>query len=154
LLIGGLWRQIQKVDAAATIPQVEIQLLRAISIFAALPAPSLEGVARDLEPFEVSQGTVVIKEGERGDCYYAIADGELAVTLDNQFLRTVSRGDGFGEIALIRDVPRSATVTAATDASLYTLDRERFIQAITGHATTISTVERVISKHLRDDVAE
>jgi hypothetical protein len=154
LLIGGLWRQIQKVDAAATIPQVEIQLLRAISIFAALPAPSLEGVARDLEALEVSQGTVVIKEGERGDCYYAIADGELAVTLDNQFLRTVSRGDGFGEIALIRDVPRSATVTAATDASLYTLDRERFIQAITGHATTISTVERVISKHLRDDVAE
>ena len=154
LLIGGLWRRIRKVDASATVPQVEIQLLRSISIFAALPAPSLEGIARDLEALAVSQGTVVIKEGERGDCYYAIAQGELAVTRVNQFVRMVSRGDGFGEIALIRDVPRQATVTAATDASLYTLDRELFVQAVTGHATAISAVERVISRHLGDDVAE
>jgi MFS family permease len=154
LLIAGLWRRIQKVDASATVPQVEIQLLRSISIFAALPAPSLEGIARDLEALTVSQGTVVIKEGERGDCYYAIAEGELAVSRDSQFLQMVSRGDGFGEIALIRDVPRQATVTAATDASLYTLDRELFVQAVTGHVTAISAVERVISRHLGDDVAE
>ena len=152
LLIGGLWRRIRKVDASATVPQVEIQLLRSISIFAALPAPSLEGIARDLEALAVSQGTVVIKEGERGDCYYAIAQGELAVTRVNQFVRMVSRGDGFGEIALIRDVPRQATVTAATDASLYTLDRELFVQAVTGHATATSAVESVISRHLGDDV--
>jgi MFS family permease len=154
LLIAGLWRRIRKVDASATVPQVEIQLLRSISIFAALPAPSLEGIARDLEALTVSQGTVVIKEGERGDCYYAIAEGELAVSRESQFLQMVSRGDGFGEIALIRDVPRQATVTAATDASLYTLDRELFVQAVTGHATAISAVERVISRHLGDDVAE
>ena len=145
LLIAGLWRRIRKVDSSATVPQVEIQLLRSISIFAALPAPSLEGIARDLEALTVSQGTVVIKEGDRGDCYYAVAEGELAVSRDGQFLRTVSRCDGFGEIALIRDVPRQATVTATTDASLYTLDRELFVQAVTGHATTISTVGRVIS---------
>jgi MFS family permease len=154
LLIGGLWRRIRKVDASATVPQVEIQLLRSISIFAALPAPSLEGIARDLEALAVSQGTVVIKEGERGDCYYAIAQGELAVTRVNQFVRMVSRGDGFGEIALIRDVPRQATVTAATDASLYTLGRELFVQAVTGHATATSAVESVISRHLGDDVAQ
>ena len=154
LLIAGLWRRIQKVDASATVPQVEIQLLRAISIFAALPAPSLEGIARDLEALMVPQGTVVIKEGERGDCYYAIAAGELAVSRKSQFLQMMSRGDGFGEIALIRDVPRQATVTAATDASLYTLDRALFVQAVTGHATAVSAVGRVISGHLGDDIAE
>ena len=154
LLIAGLWRRIRKVDSSATVPQVEIQLLRSISIFAALPAPSLEGIARELEALAVSQGTIVIKEGERGDSYYAVADGELAVTRDRQFLRMVSRGDGFGEIALIRDVPRQATVTATTDASLYMLDREPFVQAVTGHATTISTVGRVIARHLGEDVAE
>jgi MFS family permease len=152
LLIAGLWRRIRKVDASATVPQVEIQLLRAISIFAALPAPSLEGIARDLGTLTVSQGTVVIKEGERGDCYYAVADGELAISRQSQFLQMVSRGDGFGEIALIRDVPRQATVTAATDASLYTLERELFVQAVTGHATATSAVESVISRHLGDDV--
>jgi len=154
LLVAGLWRRIQKVDASATVPQVEIQLLRSISIFAALPAPSLEGIARDLEMLTVSQGTVVIKEGDRGDRYYAIAEGELAVSRESQFLQMVSRGDGFGEIALIRDVPRQATVTAATDASLYTLERELFVQAVTGHATAISAVDRVISRHLGDDVAQ
>ena len=154
LLIAGLWRRIRKIDSSATVPQVEIQLLRSISIFAALPAPSLEGIARELEALAVSQGTIVIKEGERGDSYYAVAEGELAVTRDRQFLRMVSRGDGFGEIALIRDVPRQATVTATTDASLYMLDREPFVQAVTGHATTISTVGRVIARHLGEDVAE
>jgi MFS family permease len=154
LLIGGMWRRIQKVDASATVPQVEIQLLRSISIFAALPAPSLEGIARDLEALPVSKGTVVIKEGERGDRYYAIAQGELAVSRDRQFLRTVSRGDGFGEIALIRDVPRTSTVTATTDATLYTLDREPFVQAVTGHAPAIFAAETVISRHLSDDVTE
>jgi cyclic nucleotide-binding protein/MFS transporter len=154
LLIAGLWRRIQKIDASATVPQVEIQLLRLISIFAALPAPSLEGIARDLEPLTVSQGTVVIKEGERGDCYYAVAEGELEISRDSQFLQMVSRGDGFGEIALIRDVPRQATVTAATDASLYTLERELFVQAVTGHATAISAVVTIITGHLGDDDAE
>ena len=154
LLIAGLWRRIQKVDDSATVPQVEIQLLRSIPIFAALPAPSLEGIARDLETLTVSQGTVVIKEGERGDCYYAIAEGELAVSRESQFLQMVSRGDGFGEIALIRDVPRQATVTAATDASLYTLERELFVQTVTSHATAMSAVEGVISRHLGDDVAQ
>ena len=154
LLIAGLWRRIQKIDASATVPQVEIQLLRSISIFAALPAPSLEGIAWDLEPLTVSQGTVVIKEGERGDCYYAVAEGELEISRESQFLQMVSRGDGFGEIALIRDVPRQATVTAATDASLYTLERELFVQAVTGHATAISAVGTIISGHLGDDDAE
>jgi Cyclic nucleotide-binding domain/Major Facilitator Superfamily len=154
LLVAVLWRQVQKVDASATVPQVEIQLLRAIPIFSALPAPSLEGMARNLELLMVSRGTLVIKEGERGDCYYAIAEGELVVSHDGQFLRVVSRGDGFGEIALIRDVPRQATVTAATDASLYTLERDLFVQVVTGHPAATSAVEGIISRHLRDDAAE
>jgi MFS family permease len=154
VLIAGLWRRIQKIDASATVPQVEIQLLRSISIFAALPAPSLESVARDLEPLTVSQGTIVIKEGEPGDCYYAVAEGELAISRDGQNLHMISRGDGFGEIALIRDVPRQATVIATTDVSLYTLQKEPFVQAVTGHATAITTVKTIITGHLGDDEPE
>jgi len=154
ILVPGVWRQLRKIDSSATVPQVEIQLLRSISIFAALPAPSLEGIARDLEPLTVTQGTVVIKEGDPGDSYYAVAEGELAISREGQFLKVVSRGDGFGEIALIRDVPRQATVTAATDASLYALHKEPFVQAVTGHATAISAVGALITRQLGDDKAD
>jgi len=151
VLIAGLWRRVHKIDASATVPQVEIQLLRSISIFAALPAPALESVARDLEPLTLSEGTVVIKEGERGDCYYAVAEGELAISRHGQNLQMISRGDGFGEIALIRDVPRQATVMATTDVSLYTLQKEPFVQAVTGHARAITTVRTVITGHMGDN---
>jgi hypothetical protein len=154
LLIGGLWRRIHRIDASATVPQVQIQLLRSISIFGALPAPSLESVARDLEPLTVLQGTIVIKEGERGDRYYAVAEGELAISRDGEDLLMISRGDGFGEIALIRDVPRQATVIATTDALLYALQKEPFVQAVTGHARTITTVRKIITRHLGDNDPE
>jgi len=153
LLMAGLWRQLRRIDASATVPQVEIQLLRSISIFAALPAPSLETIARELEPVAVSTGTVVITEGERGDSYYVVADGELAISRGDQLLQMVSRGDGFGEIALVRDVPRQASVTAVTDASLYALNRELFIQAVTGHLTAASAVRTIVARHLGEDNA-
>ena len=151
LLIAGLRRRIRKIDDTATVPQVEIQLLRSTPIFAALPAPSLEAVARDLEALSMPEGSVVISEGDRGDCYYVVADGELAVSRAGHFLQTLTRGDGFGEIALIRNVPRQASVTAVTASSLYRLERELFVQAVTGHTTAISAVGTIITRHLGDD---
>ncbi len=151
VLIAGLWRQLKKIDSSATVPQVEIQLLRSLSIFAALPAPSLEGVARDLELLTVPEGTVVIQEGERGDCYYAVAEGHLTISRRGQPVDEVSRGDGFGEIALIRDVPRQATVTATSDVSLYALHKDLFVQVVTGHMTAMSTVRTIITGHLGDE---
>ncbi len=135
-------------DASATIPQVQIQLLRSIPIFAALPAPSLEGLARELEPLPVPAGTVVIKQGDRGDRYYAVADGELQISRGGQVQRTVSHGDGFGEIALIRDVPRQATVVAVGDALLYSLEKDLFVATVTGHAAASSAARSVITQHL------
>jgi hypothetical protein len=148
VLVAALWRRIRKIDDAATVPQVEIQLLRSIPIFAALPAPAIEGVARDLEPVAVPAGTTVIKEGDRGDRYYAVADGRLTIWKGGELQMTASRGDGFGEIALIRDVPRQATVTAETDALLYALEKEIFVETITGHASASLATRTVITRHL------
>ena len=148
VLMAVLWRRLRNIDASATIPQVEIQLLRSIPIFAVLPAPSLEGVARQLVPVVVPTGTVVIREGDRGDCYYAVADGELSVSRKGRVQRLVAHGDGFGEIALIRDVPRQATVTTVSDTLLYSLEKESFLEAVTGHAPAFSAARTVITRHL------
>jgi hypothetical protein len=153
-LIVGLWRRLRDIDTSANVPQVEIQLLRSISIFAALPAPSLEGMARELEAVSVPSGAAVITEGDYGDCYYAIAEGELAITRGNRVVQVVSRGDGFGEIALIRDVPRQASVTAVTDALLYSLHKDLFVQTVTGHLTASSRTSALIAGHLGDDGAD
>ena len=135
VLMVLLWRRLRTIDGSATVPQVEIQLLRSISIFAALPAPSLEGIARELVAVPTPTGTVVIREGEPGDRYYAIADGELDILRGATPQVTLSRGAGFGEIALIRDVPRQATVIAASDSLLYSLEKDVFVETITGSAT-------------------
>ncbi len=151
ILIAVLWRRLREIDLSATIPQVEIQLLRSIPLFVALPAPSLEGLARELVPLAAPRGTVVIREGDSGDRYYAVADGELVVSRSGNVQGTVARGDGFGEIALIRNVPRTATVTAATDTLLYFLQKELFVETITGHASASSAARTVITRHLGED---
>jgi hypothetical protein len=151
VLIAILWRKLQNIDSSATVPQVEIQLLRSLPIFASLPPPSLEGIARELRPVAAQRGTAVITEGEPGDCYYAVANGELAISRDGQPLQTISRGEGFGEIALIRDIPRQASVTAVTDVLLYALHKEMFVQTVTGHSSAARATGTIIAGHLGDD---
>ncbi len=152
VLVAVVWHRLRIIDSAATVPQVEIQLLRAIPLFAALPAPSIEGIARQLDSLSVTEGTVVVTEGDLGDDYYAVADGTLAVSRNGRRLGTLSRGDGFGEIALIRQVPRTASVTALSDALLYVLGKEPFVVSVTGHAPTASAAGSIIAEHLRSHV--
>ena len=113
-------------------------------IFAALPPQTLEALALRLDRAAVPTGTVIIHEGDPGDRFYAIADGEVQVSRDGVNLATQGRGEGFGEIALLRDVPRTATVTAHTDVLLYTLEREPFVLAVTGHAPAAAAAEEVV----------
>ena len=148
VIVAVVWRRLRSIDGAADVPQVQIQLLRLVPIFAPLPAPELEGLARALEPVHVAAGTTVIREGEAGDRFYAIATGELQVTKNGQDVKTLRRGDGFGEIALIEDVPRTATVTALSDAELFSLTKEPFILALTGHASSARAASDMVSQRL------
>ena len=127
-----LLRPILGADARATVPIVQIGLLRRMPLFQPLPPPELEGVARVMEPLAASSGEVLIREGEPGDLFYVIADGEVRVSTASGFESVLEHGDGFGEIALLNDSPRTATVTAIAETSLYTLTGEDFLRAVTG----------------------
>jgi MFS family permease len=137
-------------DARATVPVVQIGLLRSMPLFRPLPPPELEGVARSMEPLAARAGEVLIREGEPGDRFYAIADGEVTVSTAAGFTRDLARGDGFGEIALLHDTARTATVTAKTEASLYTLSSDDFLTAVTGMAD----VKRAARHMAADRLAE
>ena len=148
-LVGG--RGLFALDAAAHVPIVEIALLRSLEIFHALPAPALEGLARSVEPVGLAGGDVLIREGEQGDCFYAIADGRLEVTIGGIPVATKVRGDGVGEIALLYNVPRTATVTAASPATVYALTRAAFLAAVAGHAPTARAAITVADQRLDQD---
>jgi hypothetical protein len=150
VLVALAWRRLRSIDDAADVPQVQIQLLRLIPIFAPLPAPELEGLARALRPVTVAAGTAVISEGDQGDCFYAIASGELRVSKGGREVSLLGRGDGFGEIALIEDVPRTATVTAVTDAELYSLEKAPFVLALTGHTPAATAAGELVTQRLSE----
>jgi MFS family permease len=137
-------RRLLTIDADATVPVVELGLLRHLAMFSPLAAPELEGLARSLKLASRSRGEVIVREGEIGDRFYVIADGELHVSTG----RTLRRGDSFGEIALLRDIPRTATVTAATDVRLYSLAKEPFVAAVTGHPAAHAVADQVVAEHL------
>ena len=147
VVIGALWHRLRKLDEATVVPQVEIQLLRSLALFAALPIQVIEGLARRLTPRFVARGVNVITAGEPGDAYYCVADGELSVTRDGLVVNHLVRGDGFGELALLRDVPRQATVTAVSDAVLYRLDKPSFLEMISSSPTAALMAENVIAEY-------
>jgi MFS family permease len=142
------WRRLATVDAPALVPESELALLRNIPIFAPLPPVMLEQLAANLAHVRVAAGAVLFREGDDGDRFYVVERGEVTVEPEGRPPVTLGRGGSFGEIALLRDVPRTATVRASTDAELWALERDIFIAAVTGHAPSADAADAVIATHL------
>jgi MFS family permease len=140
---------VARIDAAAPAPEAdELRVLASVPIFAPLPGGSLEHLAARLVPLRVEPGTVIVREGDAGDRFYIVAEGEIEVSQYGRTISELDAGGYFGEIALLRDVPRTATVTAKTNAVLYALDRDDFLSAVTGHPQSAEAAETVMSARL------
>jgi hypothetical protein len=142
------WPWIRRIDARAIVPGPELALLRAIPIFAPLPEHVAEELSWHLIPLDVAAGAIVIREGEPGDRFYVIVEGDAAVSRDGVELRLLLEGDHFGEIALLRDVPRTATVRARTRLRLLALEREVFLAAVTGSRQALARAHAVADRRL------
>jgi Cyclic nucleotide-binding domain len=138
------------IDRHATIPVVEIALLRSLPMFAQLPPPTIESLARALGLERVPAGVDVITQGDAGDRLYVIAEGEVDVIADGTCVRTLGRGDAFGEIALLYEVPRTATVRTRSATRLYGLDRETFLVSLTGHSGAVTLAHGLADERLAE----
>ena len=142
-----LGRRVSRLDAVP-VPETELALLRGIDIFAPLPPPVLESVARSLVRVRVEAGRELFRQGELGDRFYIVAEGRAEIVSDGRPVAVTVAGGYFGEIALLRDVPRTATVRALTDLELFALEREDFIAAVTGHAASADAADAVVATRL------
>jgi MFS family permease len=140
-------------DARATVPIVQIGLLRRMPLFRPLPPPEMEAVARAMEPLTASAGEVLIREGDPGDLFYAVADGEVTVSTAAGFTTRLGYGEGFGEIALLNDTVRTATVTAETDVALYSLSKDDFLTGVTGVSESHRVARTLAERRLAEQAA-
>jgi MFS family permease len=140
-------RQLLHLDATTRAPEREIALLRGIGLFAALPRPTLEHLAGRMETVSVPAGTPIFEQGDPGDRFYVVAQGQVEITRDGAPVAEILPGGYFGEIALLHDVPRQAATSAIKDSELLTLDGEDFVAAVTGYATSQEAAEAVIRSY-------
>ena len=154
VLVVLLGAKVARIDAAAPAPDAdELRILASVPIFAPLPGGSLEHLAGRLVPIRLEAGAMIVREGDSGDRFYIVAEGEVQVSQGGAVLSELEAGGYFGEIALIRDIPRTATVTARTPVVLYALDREDFLAAVTGHSQAAEAAESVMSARLAGPAA-
>jgi MFS family permease len=137
------WRSLSRMDRAGAAP--ELELLRSLPLFEPLPPPTLEYLAGRLVRRRVSAGETILTQGERGDAFFVIAEGTVGVAPVEGAARQLGPGESFGEIALLRDVPRTATVVATTDVELLELPGEEFVAAVSGNADALRAADAVVS---------
>ncbi|CAN5694952.1 hypothetical protein BH18ACT11_BH18ACT11_16910 [soil metagenome] len=144
------WRRLVEIDSSVAVPEARLALLRSLPIFAPLSAPAVERVGSRLIPTDVASGTEIVRQGDPGDRFYIIERGGVTVFKEGRQVATLGRGDFFGEIALLREIPRTATVTARTDTLLYALERDDFLEAVTGHPQSTRAADAVTRARIAD----
>jgi hypothetical protein len=142
-LLAG--RRLADADVGPRVPADHLALLHSVPIFAPLPAPELERVAQHAFALSAAPGEVLIRQGGEGDRFYVIRSGTVEVARGGDVVARLGPGECFGEIALLRDVPRTATVTADTELRLLVLERRRFLEAVLPHGASLQAVDELIA---------
>jgi CRP-like cAMP-binding protein len=144
------WPRLRAIDTGIAHRDAEIEVLNDVPIFRPLPMPAIDELALHLDQLEIPAGADLVVEGEHGDRFYVIQAGEADVIGDGRVIRVLHSGDGFGEIALLHDTLRTATVRARTPIRLYTLDRHHFLSAISGYESSEREAQALALDRLED----
>jgi MFS family permease len=149
VLAAAFLPSLTAIDGRISAPGPDLALLRQVSFFGPLPFAIVEHLASELQSATYEPGDVIITEGEPGDRFYIIAEGRASASKDGEQLREMGAGESFGEIALLRRIPRTATVTALSRLEARTLGREEFLAAVTGNPERVDGAEEVVSTRLQ-----
>lgn len=148
LAVAASWPALRRLDARMRVRDADIDILREVSALGALPAATIEQLAAGLEHAEFAPRAAVFEQGEPGDRFYVVESGRAEVVRDGHVIGTLGRGDGFGEIALLGDEPRTATIRASADAHLQVsvLKRRAYLTAVTGYPASAAAGQEVVTR--------
>jgi len=140
---------LRAIDAVSVLPERQLGLLARIPMFSPLPRMDLERLARQLDRIETPAGTEVIRQGDVGDRFYVIDEGRFEIVIDGGRITVLGEGDYFGEIALLKDVPRTATVRAIDDGAVWALDQEEFLATLTDLPQAAKAAHAISAERMR-----
>jgi MFS family permease len=123
-------------DRVSVVDEELVALVRSVGVFSALPLTAVERLASGMTPLAAPAGQVLMREGEAGETFVIVASGDVEVSVAGQPMQRLGPGSGFGEIALLRRSPRTATVTALTDVTGFEVGADTFACAVSGPAST------------------
>ena len=147
ILLLAPWRPLSRLESRTPVPAQVFALFRGLPMLAPLPGAAVETLALRAVPVEVGAGQAIIRAGDPGDRYYVVADGSFAIDVGGVAGPGIGQGGGFGETALLRGIPRTATVTATTPSLLFGLDRDDFLAVVAGHPRTSQLAGAVADRY-------
>ncbi len=139
---------VRAVDARSEVPEYELRLLQASPVFAPLLPLALERLAARLEPMVIPAGAEVVRQGDAGDSVYLVAEGDFTVETDGRVLAHRGPCELVGEMALLQNAPRNATVRAVEESRVYRLERSEFLAAVTGHPVSSRQASDLVAARL------
>jgi hypothetical protein len=148
LLVLVSWPVLRSADDAAVVPEPQLRLLDGVPMFRPLQLTTIEQLAERMVRRPAPAGSDVIRQGERGDTFYIVESGRLVTLVDGRQVRELATGDSFGEIALLRETERTATVRALEDSVVVELACEPFLAAVTSVGDSIAAADEVVRTRL------
>jgi CRP-like cAMP-binding protein len=153
LAVAASWLELRRLDVRMRVRDADIEILRGVRMLGALPAATIEQLGAGLQHAEFAPGQAVFEQGERGERFYVVESGRAEVVRDGRVVETLGRGDCFGEIALLRNQPRTATIRATADANMRVsvLQRNAYLTAVTGYPASSAAGDEVVTARLKAD---
>jgi MFS family permease len=142
------WRALDALDRRMHVRDADVELLQLVPMLRRLPEVTIEHLAAGLSRTELPAGGVVFEQGDDGHDFYVIERGQASVIGDGLPIRSLGPGEGFGEIALLRGLQRTASVHAMTELTLCRLSRQVFVTAVAGYSASATVADVVITDHL------
>jgi MFS family permease len=153
VVVALAWLRLVRVDEGLGAQAEIIERLRKVPMLRPLPVSTIEHLARNAREESVEPGETVVEQGEAGESFYVVVAGQLEVNENGRLLSVLSDGDCFGEIALLREIPRTTTVRARAPTALYALDRRHFVPIVSGYSESAAEAETVVETRLAASAA-